>query len=79
MRNSALLQEAIPLAENVAALATAGLEALDYLDRHQAPPAEWVTKQNVLLQEATKPHAELLIGIADPTSKVVSAAQNSTK
>src|SRR5581483_462405 len=79
MQSSALLQEAIPLAENVAALATAGLEALDYLDRHQAPPAEWVTKQNALLQKAAKPHAELLIGIADPVSRLVSAAQNSTK
>jgi hexosaminidase len=75
LKQSALLEEDIPLAEDLSAVARAGLEALDYLDSgHPAPPA-WVQEQFVLLDLAAKPHAELLLMIVEPVRKLVEAAQ----
>jgi hexosaminidase len=75
LQQSALLQENIPLAEDLSAVAKTGLEALDYLDSgHPAPPA-WAEEQRVLLDLAAKPHAELLLMIVAPVRKLVEAAQ----
>jgi hexosaminidase len=74
LQSSVLLQEAVPLADEVAALARAGLEALDYLDRRQQPPVDWIDHQHALLQGAAKPRAELLIAIAPGVAKLVGAA-----
>ncbi len=75
MQRSALLQEAIPLAEDVSALATAGLEALDYLEAGKSAPQTWVDGQRALLERAAKPRAELLIMIVPSIRKLVEAAQ----
>jgi hexosaminidase len=75
IQGSGLLQEASPLAEYVAALATAGLESLDYLDRGNPAPPQWVGQQRELLDEAAKPHAELLIAIVPSIAKLVDAAE----
>jgi hexosaminidase len=75
LQQSALLQENIPLAEDLSAVAKTGLEPLDYLDSgHPAPPA-WAEEQRVLLDLAAKPHAELLLMIVAPVRKLVEAAQ----
>ena len=63
MQRSALLQEALPLAQDVSALATAGLEALDFIDAGKPAPEPWVSDQITLLDRAAKPRAELLIMI----------------
>jgi len=73
LQASALLQEAVPLADHVAALASAGLEALDYLDRGQQPSRDWLDRQHALLQEAMQPQAELLIAIAPAVGRLVDA------
>ena len=75
MQRSALLAEDIPLAEDLSAVARAGLEALDYLAAGKPAPAPWVKDQVTLLDLAAKPHAELLLMIVPPVRKLVEAAQ----
>jgi hexosaminidase len=75
MRRSALLQEDLPLAEDVSALAAAGLQALDYLESGKPAPADWATQQLGRVERASKPRAELLIVIAAPVGKLVEAAR----
>ena len=75
IERSALLEEALPLAEDVAALAAAGLEALDYLEHGQPAPQAWVKEQEAQLDRATRPRAELLIMLAPSIRKLVEAVQ----
>jgi hexosaminidase len=74
MQASALLQEDIALAEDVAALAAAGLEALDYIDSGSPAPAAWAAEKRALLERAAKPRAELLIMIVPAIRTLVEAA-----
>jgi hexosaminidase len=75
LEHSALLQEAAPLAEDVGALAAAGLQALNYLVSGQPAPESWVKDQQALLDRAAKPRAELLIMIVPSIRKLVEAAR----
>ena len=75
MQRSALLQEAIPLAEDVSALAAAGLEALDYLEAGKPAQKDWRAKQQALFDRAAKPRVELMIMIVPSIRKLVAAAQ----
>ena len=72
---AALLEEDIPLAENLSAVARAGIEALDYLGAGKPAPESWVKDQVTLLDLAAKPHAELMLVIVPPVRKLVEAAQ----
>jgi hexosaminidase len=74
LQSSELLKEDIPLAEDMFAVARAGLEALDYLDSGKPAPRAWLNDQSVLLELSAKPHAELLLMIVDPVRKLVEAA-----
>jgi len=74
MKRSSLLQEAVPLAEDVSALATSGLKALDYLEKGGVAPRSWVDAQSDLLTRAAKPRAELLIMIVPSIRKLVEMA-----
>ena len=78
LQSSALLQEASPLALDVSAVATAGLEALDYLESGKAAPADWLAAQTALLDRAAKPRAELLIVIVPSVRSLVEAAAKGT-
>ncbi len=71
---SALLQEDIPLANEVSALAAAGLGAMDYLKSGKPAPQEWVAQQHTMLDQAAKPVAELTIAIQPAVRKLVDAA-----
>jgi hexosaminidase len=75
MQKSALLEQDIPLSEDLSAVAQSGLEALDYLDSGHTAPKDWVEEQEVLLSLAAKPHDELTLMIVEPVSKLVEAAQ----
>jgi hexosaminidase len=74
LESSFLLQEAIPLSKDLAALSAAGLEALDSLSTAHKPDADWTSRQNALLDSAAKPRAELLIMIVPSVRKLVDAA-----
>jgi hexosaminidase len=73
-QNSALVQEVIPLSHDLSALAAAGLQALDYLDRGEKAPQAWKTQQLSLAQSAIQPKAQLLLMVASPVQKLVQAS-----
>ena len=75
---SFLMKETVPLSQNLSALGTVGLEALDYLDRGNGAPQDWKTKQLAVIEEAKKPQAQLLIMVAPAVGKLVEAAAAQT-
>jgi hexosaminidase len=76
MRRSALLREAVPLAEDVAVLVATGLEALDFLDAGKPAPTAWATEHLALLDRAAKPRADLRIAIVPSIRKLLEAVSH---
>jgi len=68
---SFLLKEIIPLSQDLSAVATAGLQAMDYLGRGERAPDNWTTQQFALLQQAQKPKAQLLLMVAPSVQKLI--------
>lgn len=68
------LQEARPLAKNLADVAVAGLEAIAYLSAGDAATTEWRDAQLAKLDEAAKPKAALELVIISSVRKLVIAA-----
>jgi hexosaminidase len=77
LEKSELLKEDIPVSEALSRLGVVGLEALDYLDRGERPPAAWVVQQRSFLETLKKPLAELRLAIAPSIEKLVNAAASS--
>lgn len=77
IQSSGLLQEDMPLADDVSALAAAGIQALDYISSGKPAPESWVTEQKALVERARKPRAELLIMIAPAIQTLVDDAAKS--
>jgi hexosaminidase len=75
---SILLREAAPLSQNLSALGTGGLAALDYLDRGERAPAAWVTQQLTVVEQCKKPQAQLLIMVAPAVEKLIQASAGQT-
>ena len=75
LADSALLAEDAELSANLAAMAQAGLEALDRLQN--APPRDpaWIAEKRALLDRAKQPKAELLLSVEPPIRKLIEAAQ----
>jgi hexosaminidase len=71
---SLLLQEVAPLAQSLSALGTAGLAALDHLDRGEPAPPAWVSAQLAMVEQAGKPQAQLLIVVAPSVGKLIQAS-----
>ncbi len=71
---SFLLKEILPLSQNLTAVASAGLQALDYMDRGAQAPDEWKSTQLALLQQAQQQQAQLLLMIVPSVQKLVEAA-----
>ena len=74
LEKSDLLKEDIPVSETLSHLGAIGLQALDYLDRGERPPASWVAQQRSFLETLKKPLAELRLAIAPSIEKLVIAA-----
>ncbi|HWJ48360.1 MAG TPA: family 20 glycosylhydrolase, partial [Candidatus Udaeobacter sp.] len=74
LQQSALLQENIPVSQNLAMLGAAGLQALDYLDKGQPEPDLWKTQQMAVIEQAKKPVAGLLLMVVAPVQKLVEAS-----
>ena len=72
--HSFLLREADLLPVNLSRVARAGLQALDYLDRGERPPDEWIARQTSVCQDAQKSQAQLLLMIVGPVQRLVEAA-----
>jgi hexosaminidase len=71
---SFLLKEIMPLSQNLSAVASAGLQALDYLDRGERPPAAWTEEQLSILRNAQEQKAQLLLMVVPPIQKLVQLA-----
>ncbi len=73
--SSFLLEEILPLSQDVKDLAEAGLRALQYLEQNQDPPKEWLKRVKPILERPKKPDCELKIMIVPAIRKMVEAAQ----
>ena len=71
---SSLTRGVAPLSQNLATLATTGLQALDFLDKGQRAPDAWGTQSLALIQQAQKPQADLLLMPASAVQSLVQAA-----
>jgi len=71
---SSLLQEDVPLSQELSALGAAGLQALDYLDKSQPSPDSWRTQQLTQIEQAKKPQADLLLMVVAPLQQLVEAS-----
>lgn len=80
-QNSSIVQEALPIGQNLSALAGAGLQALDYLDRGEKAPPDWTNQQLTLIQQALQPKAQVFLMVAGPVQKLIqySAGQKPTE
>jgi hexosaminidase len=74
LEQSALLKEAIPISGNLSAVAAAGLQALDYLDKSQTPTDSWKTQQLGVIEQAKQRSADLLLMVAAPVGQLVQAS-----
>ena len=74
LANSALLAEDAELSANLAAIATAGLEALDRLEGAPRTP-DWFAAQQALLDRAKEARAELLLSVEPSIRKLIEAAR----
>jgi len=68
------LQEARPLAKDLAEVAAAGLEAIEYLSTGNAASSEWRIAQLAKLDQAAKPKAALELVVIPSVRKLVVAA-----
>ncbi|MCU1269376.1 MAG: Beta-N-acetylhexosaminidase [Acidobacteriaceae bacterium] len=73
-QSSSLVQEVMPLSHDLSALGTAGLQAVDYLDRGQKAPDGWKAEQLAVAQRAIQPRAQLLLMVAGPVQKLIQAS-----
>ena len=73
LQSNLLLQEAVPISQMLAAISSAGLKAIEYLNAGTRVPAEWRRQQLDLLKQAQAPQAELLNMVAPAVQKLVEA------
>jgi hexosaminidase len=75
LENSALLAEDEELSANLAAMAQAGLEALDRLQNGPPRDPAWIAEKRALLDRAKQPKAELLLSVEPAIRKLIESAQ----
>ena len=62
------------MSQNLAMVAAAGLQALDYLDKGEPEPELWKAQQIAVTEVAKKPVAGLLLQVTAPIEQLVQAA-----
>jgi hexosaminidase len=75
LQDSPALEEIMPLSAEVAALANAGLQAMDYLEAGQEAPLSWLESVISLLSRPQKPEHELVVKIVPAIRELVYAAR----
>jgi hexosaminidase len=68
---SPILREAEQLPRDLSDIGVAGLEALSYLTADMPPPAEWRAVKLAMLEQASKPKAEVEFAVIDPIRKLI--------
>jgi hexosaminidase len=74
LAQSSLLEEDASLSQNLSAIGTAGLQALDYIDKSQSAPDAWKTQQLAVVDQAKQRSADLLLMVAAPVQDLVQAS-----
>jgi len=74
MAAAPLLQHPAPRAQQLADLGTAGLEALQYLEKHEAAPAGWAQAKLAVIDQAAKPVGLVRFTVLGPLGDLVKAA-----
>jgi hexosaminidase len=77
-QRSFLVKEVASTSRDLAALAIAGLAALDAIDKGQPTSSEWKAQQLAALDEIKKPKAQLLLIPAPAVQKLIEAAATGT-
>jgi hexosaminidase len=72
--SSSLLKELAPISQNLASLGAAGLQALDYLDKGERAPDAWKTQTLAMIDQASRPLADLFIAVAPAVQTLVNAS-----
>jgi hexosaminidase len=73
LASSFLLKEVVPLSQNLSALGSAGLAAMDYLDAEQSPPESWRVQQAAVIQEAKRVQAQLILMLLPSVETLIAA------
>jgi hexosaminidase len=76
IEKSFLLQEVAPISEDLSALSSAALQALDYVDRSETSPDQWRSQQSALIERAKSPRSALLLPVAAPLQQLIDASGN---
>ncbi len=79
LQQSFLLNELKPLSEDLSALASAGLFALNYLGQSTPSPNSWREQQLALLERAKTPKADLLLMVVEPARQLIEASGGQTR
>ncbi len=79
LQQSALLQEDVAISQSLSAVGSAGLQALDYLDKGQVAPDSWKTQALALTAQAKARSADLLLMVAAPIDQLVQASAGTAK
>ncbi|MBV8631787.1 MAG: hypothetical protein JOZ83_12730 [Silvibacterium sp.] len=68
------MKDPAPRAHQLADLGTAGLEAIQYIEKQQAPPAGWLQSKQAALDQAARPAGLVRFTVLDPLRDLVNAA-----
>jgi hexosaminidase len=71
LSGSFLLEEDVPLSQDLSTLGTAGLQALDYYDKGTQPPDDWKKQQAATIEQIKKSRAGLLLMVAAPVEQLI--------
>jgi hexosaminidase len=73
-QRSFLVKEVVASSQDLSALGSVGLSALDLLARGALATGDWKTQQLAILQQAEKPKAQLLLVTVPAVQRLVEAA-----
>lgn len=74
LEDSSLLEEIIPLSEDVNAVSAAGLQAMNYIEEGQEAPLSWLDSVLSILSPPRKPEHECIIRIVPAIQRLTEAA-----
>jgi hexosaminidase len=73
-QRSFLVKDIAQVSQNLSALGTAGLAALDYVAKGSAAPADWKASQTAAITQLQAPRAQLLLMPTSAVQKLIDAA-----
>jgi hexosaminidase len=74
LRNSPILQEAAGLSENLSALASAGLEAIQYIKEQKKPAGDWLQQKQIVVTKAKDQGGRCELQVVDAIQKLIVSA-----